>query len=136
MSALASAVAGDPDTGLAQPNAEGNVVGIARLLFTRYVFAFEVTSALLITAALGAMVLAHKERTGPVVTPGRDAPVAGSPATTRSPRPGPGVFADHDSTATPALLPDGSIARESVAAPLRDATEGDVPGLEGTVRRS
>ena len=35
---------------------------IAELLFTRYVFAFEVTSALLITAAVGAMVLAHNER--------------------------------------------------------------------------
>ena len=32
------------------------------LLFTKYVFAFEVTSALLITAAVGAMVLAHVER--------------------------------------------------------------------------
>jgi NADH-quinone oxidoreductase subunit J len=29
------------------------------------VFPFEVTSALLITAALGAMVLAHRERTSP-----------------------------------------------------------------------
>ncbi len=36
--------------------------GIAALLFTKYVFAFEVTSALLITAAVGAMVLAHIER--------------------------------------------------------------------------
>ena len=51
--------------GLEAANAEGNVVGIARLLFTDYLFAFEVTSALLITAALGAMVLAHKERTEP-----------------------------------------------------------------------
>ena len=33
-----------------------------RLLFTKYVFAFEVTSALLITAAVGAMMLAHVER--------------------------------------------------------------------------
>ena len=45
--------------------------------------------------------------------------------------PGPGVFADHDSTATPALLPDGSPARTSVAAALRDA-----PGDGGTVRQS
>ena len=40
----------------------GNVQGIARFIFGRYVLAFEVTSALLITAALGAMVLAHRER--------------------------------------------------------------------------
>ena len=41
---------------------DGNVGGIARLLFTRYLLAFEITSALLITAAVGAMVLAHIER--------------------------------------------------------------------------
>src|SRR6185503_13631860 len=51
--------------GLDKANAEGNVQGIAQILFTRYVFAFEVTSALLITAALGAMVLAHRERLTP-----------------------------------------------------------------------
>ncbi|BCB81053.1 hypothetical protein Pflav_074630 [Phytohabitans flavus] len=51
-----------PAAGLDQANAGGNVQGIAALLFTKYVFAFEVTSALLITAALGAMVLAHIER--------------------------------------------------------------------------
>ena len=55
-------------TGLDEANADGNVPGIARLLFTRYVFAFEVTSALLITAALGAMVLAHRERLTPKLT--------------------------------------------------------------------
>ena len=41
---------------------------IARLIFTTYVFPFEVTSALLITAALGAMVLAHRERITPKPT--------------------------------------------------------------------
>ena len=40
----------------------GNISSLARLIFTRYVWAFEVTSALLITAAVGAMVLAHRER--------------------------------------------------------------------------
>ena len=45
-----------------RPTPSGNVQGIAALLFTKYVFAFEVTSALLITAAVGAMVLAHIER--------------------------------------------------------------------------
>src|SRR5580658_6287538 len=43
----------------------GNLTGIATLIFTTYVFPFEVTGALLITAALGAMVLAHRERTSP-----------------------------------------------------------------------
>ena len=40
----------------------GNVSGVAELIFGKYVWAFEITSALLITAALGAMVLAHRER--------------------------------------------------------------------------
>ncbi len=40
----------------------GNVQSIARLLFTDYFFAFEVISALLIVAAVGAMVLGHRER--------------------------------------------------------------------------
>ena len=42
----------------------GNVSGVAQLIFGRYVWVFEMTSALLITAALGAMVLAHRERLG------------------------------------------------------------------------
>src|ERR1017187_10154595 len=42
-----------------------NVGSLATLIFTKYVFPFEVTSALLLTAALGAMVLAHRERTSP-----------------------------------------------------------------------
>ena len=37
--------------------------GLATLIFTKYVFAFEITGALLITAAVGAMVLTHRERT-------------------------------------------------------------------------
>ncbi|MGH8939929.1 MAG: NADH-quinone oxidoreductase subunit J, partial [Actinomycetes bacterium] len=44
--------------GLEEANSGGNIQAIANILFSRWVFAFEVTSALLITAALGAMVLA------------------------------------------------------------------------------
>ena len=40
----------------------GNVEGLAELIFVRYVWAFELTGALLITATIGAMVLAHRER--------------------------------------------------------------------------
>ena len=54
--------------GLDSANEDGNVPAIAQVLFTKYVFAFEVTSALLITAALGAMVLAHRERLTPKPT--------------------------------------------------------------------
>ena len=100
--------------GLEAANAEGNVVGIARILFTDYLFAFEITAALLITAALGATVLTHQERTEPKLTQremsrrrfASDRPVA---------LPGPGVFAGTNSTATPALLPDGTEAPDSVS---------------------
>ncbi len=53
-------------------NAEtGNVSAVAQLIFGRYVWVFELTSALLITAALGAMVLAHRERLGKGPEPAR-----------------------------------------------------------------
>ena len=49
-------------------NGDGsNVEKLARLIFTRYLFAFEVTSVLLIIAVVGAVVLAR--RPGRVVTP-------------------------------------------------------------------
>ena len=54
--------------GLGEANKDGNIEALANILFSRYVFAFEVTSALLITAAMGAMVLAHRERLTPKPT--------------------------------------------------------------------
>jgi NADH-quinone oxidoreductase subunit J len=113
---LGGAVA-DDGKGLADANQDGNVVGIARLLFTKYVFAFEVTSALLITAALGAMVLAHKERVVPRLTQkelSRQRFASAHPF----PLPGPGVFAAGDSIARGALLPDGSVSQDSLAPTL------------------
>jgi NADH-quinone oxidoreductase subunit J len=115
----------DTNTGLEQPNADGNVIGIARLIFTKYVFAFEVTSALLITAALGAMVLAHKERLVPRPTQkqlSRERFSTGHPF----PLPGPGVFAEGDSIARGALLPDGTVAPGSLAPTLQELPEGEV----------
>lgn len=47
-------------SGLAEVNADGNVAGVGRLLFTTYMWPFEVTSALLVIAALGAMVLGKR----------------------------------------------------------------------------
>jgi NADH-quinone oxidoreductase subunit J len=120
---LASAV-GDHNAGLEQANADGNVVGIARLLFTKYVFAFELTSALLITAALGAMVLAHKERFVPRLTQ-RQLAKARFSSSHPYPLPGPGVFAAGDSIARGALLPNGSVSPESLAPTLTALEEDD-----------
>ncbi|GAA2378444.1 NADH-quinone oxidoreductase subunit J [Nonomuraea africana] len=97
----------------ATEQAGGNVQALARLVFTRHVFAFEVTSALLITAALGAMVLAHRERTTPKATQkdlARARFVDGDP----SPLPAPGTYARNNAIDMPALLPDGSVSELSV----------------------
>ncbi|WP_018222464.1 NADH-quinone oxidoreductase subunit J [Salinispora pacifica] len=128
------ALAGSTAAGLAQANAEGNVQGVARLLFTKYVLAFELTSALLITAAVGAMVLAHIER--------RREDRMDQAATMRArfrpgnypgPKPGPGVFATSSSVATPARLPDGRLAEQSTPEilPVRELTAEDTT-LKGT----
>jgi NADH-quinone oxidoreductase subunit J len=101
---------------LDKQNAAGaNVNSIAELLFTRYLFAFELTSALLIIAAVGAMILAHIERDEPKPTQkalARARIRSGRP----QPLPGPGVLSSGNAIGTPALLPDGSIAHESVLA--------------------
>lgn len=91
-----------------------NVPGIATLIFTRYVFPFEVTGALLITAALGAMVLAHRERARPKLTQrelSRQRVASGHP----TPLPGPGSYARHNAVDMPALLPDGTVSELSVS---------------------
>jgi NADH-quinone oxidoreductase subunit J len=105
--------------GLDSANKAGNIPAIAKILFTRYVFAFELTSALLITAALGAMVLAHRERLTPKPTQAalaaqrmRDYAEKGLHL---GPLPPPGVFARHNSVDTPALLPDGTAAEASIS---------------------
>ena len=94
-----------------------NLTGLARLIFTTYVFPFEVTGALLITAAVGAMVLAHRERTTPKPTQ-RDLAARRLASGHLAPDPSPGVYALHDSADRPALLPDGSTSELSVSQTL------------------
>lgn len=133
--------AGFGEGGLDAANADGNVVGVARLIFTRYVYAFEVTGALLITAALGAMVLAHRERLTPRPTQKSLSQQRFLRGGQVSPLPPPGVFARHNAVDTPALLPDGTPSEKSVSWVLRsrggarrleEATEGaEVTQAEG-----
>jgi NADH-quinone oxidoreductase subunit J len=117
-----------PTQGLDEANQGGNVQGIAALLFTRYVFAFEVTSALLITAVLGAMILAHIERRpeDKVTQPSRMRRRF-APGNYPGPKPGPGVYATSDSVATPAALPDGTPADRSISKilPTRELTSAE-----------
>ncbi|MGF1425152.1 NADH-quinone oxidoreductase subunit J [Kitasatospora sp. LaBMicrA B282] len=107
-------------TGLAEANAEGNVQGLARLIFTQYVWAFEVTGALLITAAVGAMVLTHREHVQP---PSSQRELAAQRVRENKqvpPLPAPGVYARHNAVDIAGLLPDGTIAEDSVMATLRE----------------
>jgi NADH-quinone oxidoreductase subunit J len=93
----------------------GNIPAISELLFTKYLLAFEVTSALLITAAVGAMVLAHIEREPGTRRTQKELSRARFLTERPQTHPGPGVFARANSVAAPALLPDGSLAESSFA---------------------
>ena len=128
--------------GMAAATPDGNVAAIADRIFSRYVWAFEVTSALLITAALGAMVLTHRERflrrrTQRELSEERFR-TGGMAA---SPLPNPGVYARHNAIDTPGLLPDGtpselSISKVLVARGTVRTTEevaGEVDQLERQV---
>jgi len=128
--------------GLARANSAGNIQALAQILFSRYVFAFEVTSALLITAALGAMVLAHRERLEPRPTQASLAAQRmrdyGDHGLHPGPLPAPGVYARHNAVDTPALLPDGTASEASISRVL--AARGTVRSapasrLTGDVRQ-
>ncbi|MET8567193.1 NADH-quinone oxidoreductase subunit J [Streptomyces sp. NPDC004783] len=106
--------------GLAQANANGNVEGIASLIFTRYVFAFEITGALLITAAVGAMVLTHRERTERARTQRELSEQRVRDGKYLPPLPAPGVYARHNAVDIAGLLPDGTPSELTVSRTLRE----------------
>ncbi|MFD1151098.1 NADH-quinone oxidoreductase subunit J [Saccharothrix hoggarensis] len=139
VASVARALTDVQPVGLAEQNTRngGNVANIGEALFTDYLFPFELTSALLITAAVGAMVLAFASRTG------KDAKKTQRELVEERFRgdrpgslPGPGVFATANSVATPALLPDGSVAAESLSELIettaKDRLEDDVAEVSGT----
>ncbi len=133
---LARSLGDNPSVGLTAANTEGNVQGLAALLFTRYVFAFEVTSALLITAAVGAMVLAHVERAAhEKVDQVTRMTARFRPGNYPGPKAGPGVYANTMSVAAPAKLPDGNGSERSISAilPVRELT-ADEAAPKGTER--
>jgi NADH-quinone oxidoreductase subunit J len=122
---LARTLGDVPAVGLRTVNTDGNVPGIAALLFTRYIFAFEVTSALLITAAVGAMVLAHVERArADMVDQLTRMTQRFRPGNYPGPKAGPGVYANTMSVAAPARLPDGNESERSISPilPVRELT--------------
>jgi NADH-quinone oxidoreductase subunit J len=121
---IARATQALPLAGLAavQGGDTSNIEVIAQVMFTRYLLAFEVTSALLITAAVGAMVLAHIEREPGTRRTQKELSRARFLTDRPQTLPGPGVYARANSVAAPALLPDGRPAEDSFATGI-DAQE-------------
>ncbi|WP_025735675.1 NADH-quinone oxidoreductase subunit J [Mycobacterium genavense] len=105
--------------GLTTANANGNVEGLAALIFSRYLWAFELTSALLIAAAVGAMVLAHRERFERRKTQRELSEERFRSGGRPTPLPSPGVYARHNAVDVAALLPDGSYSDLSVSSMLQ-----------------
>lgn len=103
--------------GMAASTPEGNVPAIANAIFERHVWAFEIVAILLITAALGAMVLTHRERmfARPSQRELSERRFASGSGIEASPPPNPGVFARHNAVDTPGLLPDGSVAEDTLS---------------------
>ncbi len=118
----------------------GNTVNIGRSLFSDYLFPFELTSALLITAAVGAMVLAFTNRERAKRSSQRARVEARLRGKRVSPLPGPGVFATANSVATPALLPDGTVASESLSdiieSVTRESLDADVLSVSGAAQQA
>ena len=103
-------------------NADTNPVGVARLIFADHVFALEIVGTLLVTAAVGALVLTHRQRLTRRVgqkerSDARVARIADGAILT--PLPAPGVYARSNAMDTPALGPDGTPLEASVPRVLR-----------------
>ncbi|MFZ3559191.1 MULTISPECIES: NADH-quinone oxidoreductase subunit J [unclassified Streptomyces] len=115
--------------GLGKANAGGNVEGLASLIFTKYVFAFEITGALLITATVGAMVLTHRERTERAKTQRELAEERVREGKHLPPLPAPGVYARHNAVDIAGLLPDGTPSELTVMQTLRE--RGQIRDVSG-----
>jgi NADH-quinone oxidoreductase subunit J len=121
-----------PVIGLDEAQGEGgNIPAIAELLFTKYLLAFEVTSALLITAAVGAMVLAHIERDPGTRLSQKELSRARFLTERPQTLPGPGVYARANSVAAPALLPDATTTAESFATGIEPQEVDQMPRPTG-----
>lgn len=105
--------------GLEEANAGSNPAAVARLVFGQHVFAMEVVGALLVTAALGALVLTHRRRLTAKVGQREQAERrlrdGGHPVSL----PAPGVYARHNAMDVPALDPQGRPIEASVPRVLR-----------------
>ncbi|HEY3436792.1 MAG TPA: NADH-quinone oxidoreductase subunit J [Actinotalea sp.] len=105
--------------GLVAANTDGNPVGVARIIFGDYVFALEAVGTLLVTAALGALILTHRERLTQLVGQKERADARVSRGAVLTPLPAPGVYARSNAMDVPSLGPDGRPLEHSVPRVLR-----------------
>ena len=118
-------------------DAGGNAQAVALVIFGRYAVAFEAASALVITAALAAMVLAHADKLKPKERQRerveRKLREYASDGVLLAPEPSPGVYARHNAATYPALLPGGVTAPGSVPQALETRGQAVVgtPALKG-----
>lgn len=95
-------------------HAPNSVEALADTVFVRYLWAFELTAALLITATLGAMILAHREKPATALSQREQSVRRFREGRRATPLPNPGVYALGNAVDLPALLPDGTPSRDSV----------------------
>ncbi|MEV0246988.1 NADH-quinone oxidoreductase subunit J [Nocardia sp. NPDC050712] len=121
MSGIANGIRDSEITFPATGFAGRDVIGeLAELIFVKYVWAFELTGALLIAATIGAMVLAHRDQLEPKLGQREMSRARFRDGKSRAtPLPTPGVYARHNAVDIPARLPDGTFEEHSVSTILR-----------------
>ncbi len=111
--------------------ASGNVQAVAESLYGTYLLAFEVTGALLITAAVGALVFTHQEREPGTRRTQKELSRARFLTNRPQTLPGPGIYARANSVAAPGLLPDGRLAEDSFATGVEPQEVDQMPRPTG-----
>lgn len=119
LAGVVSTAAGIDPVGLAGANAGGNTEGVAAIIFGDHIFALEVVGILLITAAVGALVLTHRQRLTRKIGQKELADSRVAAGTVLTPLPAPGVYARTNAMDVPALGPDGRPLEHSVPRVLR-----------------
>lgn len=117
--AVVGRITAGPSGGLERANRQGNPVAVAHSLFGEYVLVVEVLGLLLITAAVGALVLTHTPRLTPRRTQRELAEARVLAGADPVNKPMPGVYARHNALDIPALDPQGKPIEQSVSRVLK-----------------
>ncbi|GAA1103783.1 NADH-quinone oxidoreductase subunit J [Tsukamurella strandjordii] len=123
-----------PVNGVPPQYPPNSVEALADTVFVRYVWAFELTAALLITATLGAMILAHRDKLSTALSQREQSIRRFQDGRRATPLPNPGVYARGNAVDLPALLPDGTPAADSVNRTLTPRAPGQRRELAGRPR--